>query len=302
MWTYEDQCEEFSSMAQTDNTSHLTHGYKNINMGIKKLETFIGMPPAQEEYTFTTEANVFSYPLPSRFIKLTELYVTVSSERHYAKPVYNESTWGIYHQRPGAVTSDMLSRVFPRPELKKFEIYPTPSVGTYTGTMIYEAHSKDLTANDYTTGNITTLANLGTAVTGSSTVWTSAMAGRYMRLTDDGDWLKIQSVTDNTHLTLLQPYQGTAISAGTATYTIGEICRLPEGTHDLPVSFALWKHFLGNQHDAEQAKKYEKIWKDGAVEAKATFGSRFSSGVIQSQRMRNRQKDINNYPDLSGLE
>ena len=93
--------------------------------------------------------------------------------------------------------------------------------------------------SEYTTGTITTLANAGTAVTGSSSDFDGFITDTtnydyYFRIDGDGTgaaskWYKIASVTDDTHLTLSDAYGGTAISAGTSTYTISMASRLPPG-------------------------------------------------------------------------
>lgn len=300
MWSFNDQYSEFQSLAQDEDATHLTLAKKNINMGNKKLEVSLGMPPMTEERTYSTLTSTNSYPLPERFINMDQLYSTVSSQRYYATPVYNEDTWRKFMIRPNAVISNLLTHVFTRPGLQTFEIFPIASTAGNTMTMIYNAFSKDLTADNYTTGTITTLANGGTAVTGSGTTFTAEMVGRWLK-TDDGNWYKISAYTSATAITLLMPYQGTAISAGSATYTIGEIPRTPEGTHDLAVFYALWLHFLGVRRDAEMAKYYKRLWDEGVSWAKEEFGSRYSSAVIPSQRrlMQSGLRDPNNYPDLS---
>lgn len=298
MWSFQDMYEQFQDQAQDDITAHLTLGKKNINLGIKKVEVELGMPPMEEERTIATTTSA-SYALPERFVKLIELYVTVSSTRYYLKPVYDDETWGLFKQQ--ATTGDILTHVFVRPGLHTFEVFPTPVTAGNTMTMIYNSFTKDLSADDYTTGIITTLANGGTAVTGSGTTFTAAMVGRWFK-TDDGERYRISGYTSATAITLQMPYQGTAISAGTSNFTIGELPRIPEGTHDIPVNFALWKHFEGVRRDPDMAKYYKGLFDEGVRWAKAAFGGRYASAVIPSQRyLRNRGlRNPNDYPDLSG--
>lgn len=68
----------------------------------------------------------------------------------------------------------------------------------------------------YTTGTATFTLDSRT-VTGSGTVWTSAMKGRKI-LGPDGAYYKIASVTNGTTLIVTQPYQGTTTSG--ASYQI----------------------------------------------------------------------------------
>jgi hypothetical protein len=96
--------------------------------------------------------------------------------------------------------------------------------------------------SEYTTGYITTLANAGTAVTGSGTdfdgfVTSTTDYDYYLRIDPDGTssaskWYKVSSAASDTALTLSDAYAGTAISGGTSTtgaYTISMISKLPAG-------------------------------------------------------------------------
>lgn len=92
----------------------------------------------------------------------------------------------------------------------------------------------DYTIADYTTGTISDATNGSKTITGSGTSWTSAMIGRYFMIattTGDGVWYKITAVASTTSLTLEQPYNGTSIAAGSASYTIRKIF------YDLPYDY-----------------------------------------------------------------
>lgn len=297
MLSFQKQYELFQTLAQDQDATHLTLAKQSINLGDRHLATSIGLPPMEEERTYLTTTSA-SYVLPERFIKLIELYVTIGSYRYYADPVYDHGTWGMYKKQ--TVSGDQLTKVFIRSGLKTFEVYPTPSTAGNTMTMIYESFSKDLTAADYTTGTITTLANGGTAVTGSGTTFTAAMVGRWFK-TDDGNWYKISGYTSATAITLQMAYQGTAIAAGSSTFTIGEVTRLPEATHELPVYYALWQHFQGIRRDKDMAAYYKSLWDEGTKWAKSEYGSQFASAVIPSQRSQRRRamKDPNDYPIIT---
>lgn len=64
--------------------------------------------------------------------------------------------------------------------------------------------------DSYTTGTVT-ISPGDTEVVGGSTVWTSAMVGRYIFL--GGFWYEITARTDNTHITIGSAYTGVALSA-----------------------------------------------------------------------------------------
>lgn len=145
---------------------------------------------------------------------------------------------------------------------------------------------RDINIADYTAGTVSAVAANGTTVTGSGTTWTTSMAGRYIRITEsdtankgDGYWYEIASVASATSLTLKKPYQGTAIVAGAAAYTIGAITYEPEQWQMAPIYRALaqWWDFKENEL---LAKKYWMLY-DGGFER----GDRNSPGGMIAQML-----------------
>lgn len=156
----------------------------------------------------------------------------------------------------------------------KLYIQPVPNTTGNRVILHGRIKIRDLSIADYTTGSVVSVANGGTAVVGTGTTWATSMAGRYIRITDsdtankgDNYWYEIASVADTTHLTLKKPYQGTAISAGTAAYTIGQITYEPEAYQMATLYRALWQFFLINDptHPARW-KAYAMLY-DGGQEA-----------------------------------
>lgn len=290
MWSFQDQSTQFQDMAQSQNTEHLVIGKRNINMGQKILETELGYPP-EEDYRDITTTTSDIYNLPENFIRAIGLYVTSGTTRYVAEEVYSEDAWQLFKTRTTGNTSDYLTHFFVRQST--FEISPTPVTAGNTMRLRYEALSRDLQNLDYSTGTITTLAALGTAVTASGSTFTAGMVGRYFKINDDGQWYKISAFTDTTHITLATPYQGTAISAGSSSYTIGEMPRTPAATHIIPVYFALWKHFEGVRRDPKMGAYYKTLFEQNMKWAKSTYSNRFSDGVIPSQRHLRRRAMLN---------
>lgn len=84
----------------------------------------------------------------------------------------------------------------------------------------------------YDTGTITTLAALDTAVTFSGTALDADFIGRHLRIGSEQRDYEIKAVGSTTTCTLKEPYEGTAISAGSSAYTIvKKIYRLPADVH-----------------------------------------------------------------------
>lgn len=273
------QCQDLASDTTSDS---LVFFKRNLNLGLAKLQSELGAYYTEETRTDTTIASTNSYQTPENFVRLKSLYITVGGIQYPLEEVFDESLWRQLQSSATSSTSDIPQKVFIRRET--YEIYPTPTSSSNTITMIYESGGSELTADDYTTGTITTLANGGVAVTGSGTTFTSAMAGRYLKVNSDGGWYKIASFGTTTTLTLSKKYQGIAIAAGSETYVIGQMPNTPPSTHILPVYYSLWQYYKGPKQDSTMADSYKQDWEEGLKQAKATYGRRYSTRVIPSQR------------------
>lgn len=283
-------------LSQDTNSDAKTFFQTNYNIGQHILETELGSFFTEETFTDLTEASVYSYPLPDRYIRLKIGYVTVSSVRYPMEEIFDEDEWQALQASQTSQTSNIPQYIFIRKD--RFEIYPTPTSAGNTITLISEAGGKDLSADDYTTGTITTLANGGTAVTASGSTFTAAMAGRYFKITAYPVWIKIASFGTTTTLTLDRPYSGTAIAAGTSAYTIGEMPITPESTHHIPCWYALMNYYQGFKQNEEKAKYYSGKYEADLKRAKTTYSKRYSSNYIPGNR---RKKIINPNMYPSGL-
>src|SRR3990167_7992465 len=122
-----------------------------------------------------------------------------------------------------------------------------------------------MTADDYTTGTITTWTNGDDDITGGSTVWTAAMVGRYIRITSDGIWYEIESRSANTAIVTVKNFLGTSIAAGSEAYTIGEMPEIPEGYEDLLLYRPLALYNMAPQREGALADRYWMMY-DGGFE------------------------------------
>lgn len=114
--------------------------------------------------------------------------------------------------------------------------------------------------------------NGGSLVVGGSTVWTADMVGRYVQITEttaanggDGFWYQIGYYYNATQIGLVKPYEGTAISAGTAAYTIGQCSFIPEA-YDIGICYRAAALYWQNNGDLVRAKTYWLQY-DGGNEA-----------------------------------
>jgi len=293
MLSFQSQYELCQDLAQDTNTDATTFFKTNINIGQHLLESELGSFYTEEEFTDLTEASVSSYPTPDQFVRLKIAYVTVGSVRYVMEEIFDEDEWQMLKSSQASQTSNIAQYIIVRRD--RFEIYPTPTSASNTITLRAEAGSKDLQFDDYTTGTITTLANGGVAVTGSSTTFTAAMAGRYFKINASPAWIKIASFGSTTTLTLDKPYSGTSIAAGTSTFTIGEMPRTPESTHQVPVWYALREYYAGFKQNEAKAKYYDTKYEFDLKRAKNTYSKRYSTNYIPGNRQR-RLVNPNHYP------
>jgi hypothetical protein len=129
---------------------------------------------------------------------------------------------------------------------------------------------------------------------GNAPTWTSAMVGRYLKITGDGDWYEIADIPTATTMTLAREYAGEAIVAGTTAYTIGEMSLLPEDSQDLPLQFAMWMYYR-TKKDLQSANDYKASWLEGLQELRGA-SNLTTSGLIGEEVV---IVDPNSNPTLS---
>jgi hypothetical protein len=115
-------------------------------------------------------------------------------------------------------------------------------------------------------------ASGGSIVTGSGTTFTADMVGRYIQITNttaanggDGFWYRIGYYYSATVIGLDKQYEGLAISAGSATYTIGQCSAIPEA-YDVGIVYRATALWWDNNGDLARGKSYWLKY-DGGNEA-----------------------------------
>lgn len=262
MLSYSNSLSLYQKLTNNSETANTTFFNLIFN---EKLRTLLGDRPwsfLERTRTGTTTTLVQSYYLPADCKKLINVYITSGTQNYIPREVPNRKFWDNLNSTTTQYADDVQWFIIIN---NKIYFYPIPATSGLTITYVYITKQKDLSIADYTTGTITSIANAGVAVVGSSTVWTAKMAGRFIRFTDsdtantgDGEWYEILSVGSGTTLTLLTPYNGTSIVAGTAAYSIGQVSLLPETYHSIPVYEAVadyWaKESNGNLSQFYQGK------------------------------------------------
>lgn len=275
MFTYTKYLNQYKGW--TDNSSgNETDGKEFINDSIRTVCNLQGGKLRFLEATkeMATVADQASYLIPAGFRKIIDLSIYSgagsSSDTIYTpEMVFDPTKWtAIKQARYGSSSTPYFTYV----ENNKFYVEPIPSV---TGNLILlrgRVNVPDLGITDYTTGTITGATNADNTVTGSGTVWTADMVGRYINIPQttadgggDGLWYEIGSVTSNTELELLQPYEGTTFAAGSASYTIGQVPPIPEAYQIAPLYRACALYW----EDKNKVEKAKRFWLryDGGNEA-----------------------------------
>lgn len=297
--TWQEQYELWEQLCSDDDATNLAMGKTLIRQGNAKLQAILGRYWNETERNFTTKTDAISgtsyqgYRLPENFRTLSDFYVTVGTTQYRADLIQDYELWRQINATTTQSTSDYVEFVFIMND--RILLWPIPS-SACTATIIYRTIDKQLVNDNYTTGTITTLTNGASAVTASGSTFTSAMVGRYFKIDSDGGWYKISAFGTTTTLTLAEEYQGVSIAAGTETYTIGEMPNLPPDTHDLPVYYAVWRWALFRK-DVQLAREYERMWKEGVIEARKNWSNRDSSNIIHDKSYLKRGGMWNpNYP------
>ena len=305
MLSFQDQYTLGQQYCNDESTDTLAFLKQHINIGVHLIQDALGSFYTEQTRTDTTDDNVDTYETPDDYIRMKDFYITgADSVRHHIlaqNEVKDENTWQELKAYPN--TADFPTHIFFRKDT--YELYPTPATAGYTMTLRYEAYGNDLSAADYTTGTILTLASAGIAVTGTnSPAWTTVLEGRYFKINAFPRWYKISDVASVTGLTLQKKYQGTAIAAGSEAYTIGEMANIPATLHVLPVYFATGSYFAGPKVDTGKSEEYMARFMGtgvyvgtGLTAAKERWGHRSASKVIKGSRRLSRGQGIRN-PNL----
>lgn len=293
---------QFSQYTGQTASAVLTQADVWLNDGVRFALGTHDWPFLEKTATKASVASQQAYQLPYDYGKLISVITTIGSTQYVPMEAPNRNFWNVLNMNT-SITSDI--PVYYYLFGKTISFYPAPAstAGTYTFT--YKKTVVDLSIADYTTGTVVSVANGGTAVVGSGTTWAVSMAGRFMQITasntankGDGAWYEIASSASTTSLTLTAPYGGTAISAGSAAYTIGQVSVLPENYQQLPVWYAVAEYWASQREMAREAQ-YRQKFDLGCAQMLAEYGEKSESPVIDYGQRR-RITNPNLYPNNLG--
>jgi hypothetical protein len=282
MLGYTDAITLFKTLTNNTSTANVTFGDTMLNEGVRLMLGALPWPFLETTSTASTVAGQQTYTIPN-VDRLNDVYIQVGTYKYVPTQVTSNSEWNLLNN-PTGVQSDAVSHYFI--EGNEIQFWPVPASSSNTITYSYQQKIRDYNVADYTTGNISAVANGGTTVTGSGTSWTAGMVGKYLRITasnsanvGDGLWYKISAVGSTTSLTLDTPYTGTAITAGSAAYKIVDAPIIPEKYQLGPVYYATSEYFRKTGEDGK-ADRYANQFAELMNQMKNEEGTKTDSVVI----------------------
>lgn len=271
-------------ISKNTDATQLTKFKRDINIGYHLALSKIGRWFLNEtdSTTLDTVDGTQYYDLPSHYLRMQSVTVTVSDQDYVLQEVRSQSDWNELNALQ-TTESDIATHFFIRANAGRFQLglFPIPSTDDYDITMVFERREKDLSADDYDTGTVT-VTNGDATVTGAGTTFTVLMQGRMFKSADQ-EWYRIATFTDATHFELATPYEGT--TATTQTYTIADVGLLPEGYQMIPYNYALMMWF-SQQKDPQQIALYKNLFDEGIRDLQSAWGARTGSSVIRSRSRR----------------
>ena len=172
MLTYTKQRNTFGNLANVSDSTTLSIADDLINDRTRFIVSARPWWFLEKAFTMTTVASTQFYALPGQVDRIiSSPYVTVGSVNYTPREAPSREFW------------DNLNLVTYSSQIPEWwyqygttlGFFPTPSASSNTITVNAKQKVIDLSLADYTTGTITTIANGGTADTGSGTSWNASM-------------------------------------------------------------------------------------------------------------------------------
>lgn len=276
MLTFTDQQNIAQEISGLTDATNVTKFKRDINTGGTLFMASLGRDYNEKRRTTDSVAAQQFYQYPEDAVRVHEvIYHSTTTFNPPLIQVADENTWAYMNQ---TAIQGMPTHYFVR-GFDEIGLYPTPSSSVTDGIEIrFEPKHVLLTDADYTTGTLT-VTNGSTTITGSGTVFTANMAGRWLQVTDgtDGNWYRIASYSSATSLTLDNYYQG--ISGSGRTYRIGQVMDLPEEYQEAPVDYAMYRHFV-SKGDLKTGSEFKAMFDNAKERATSQYAQKTSNNVI----------------------
>lgn len=233
-----------------------------------------------------TIAQTQFYNLPPQIKKLINVTISIGSVLWQPKECATRADWDALNVQTFYNDFPLYYFIYNG----QLGIWPTPGSNGNPIVMNYKTRIVDLSVpdvTDVTSAHTVSITTNTTTVTASAATFNKWMASQWIRIpfnaTDDtknGDnqWYQIASVTDSSHLVLMNPYSGATIAA--AAFTIGQTSILPEDYQDLPLYRMGVIYYTTRFPDATRAQLYQKLYDDGEERLNQEFGSKTINVVL----------------------
>lgn len=247
---------------------------REINNAIQELfQTIRNYKTISTPRTMSTVANQVYYHYPPGLLNIESVTMTIGDVVYPLKPVNSQGQWDNWQQLD-ITSSDVPQFYFPRQY--DFGIYPTPA-DVKTVTIVGNYLPRRISASDHIVGTASITQN-SAALTGTDSLWTSDMVGRWFCQTDSsglsvGEWYRITSYTSATSLTLETVFEESSLTD--STYVIGQSPEIPEELHQFIPFRAAANYIATSRRNAVKAQPLLNYYYTGDY----SNGNR--NGVIQ---------------------
>ncbi len=252
----------FGTLSQVNTTQNLSLGDQLIN----DSQRYLLQKYWQNEtsYTDSTVANQQGYNLPPNYSKLKDVTITIGQQKFTPNEILTRQEWDLINQIPQ--TADIPQYYFIYGGQMNF--YPIPSSNGNTITYNYKMRVVDLSIADTSAGTVSVTQDSST-ITGVGTGWQPTVSNdelRWIRIDfpkGDYQWYKVASVDSATQITLMMPYQGETVSAG--SYTLGQMPLLLEDFQDLLLYRPLYIYYSSINKDPIKASNFKALYDEGVA-------------------------------------
>lgn len=221
--------------------------------------------------TAISSVGVQFYSIPANVSKAKDFTISIGQLKYLPVEIQSRREWDLVNFLP--YTSDIPNYFFIYNG--QVGIFPIPST---TGNIIqinFKERVPDLSFADYSTGNITSAAVGATAITGTTTAWSTT--GKFPLNVDvsyfnlmlridppfgDGIWYPISQFNSDTTLILGLPIINAPNITAASTYTIGQMPLLDEDFADMIVYRALMTYFSTIDNDPTKFKAMEALYQE----------------------------------------
>lgn len=272
-----DLCVDPTTSSTTSVSDTATFLARNINSTIQYLFSLIKNYKTQPlPRTFSTVIDQQFYHYPPGFLSFESATIAIGTMQKPLKIISSQATWDKFNEIP--LSGDFPEYIFPRQS--DFGIWPTPSV-VRTGTVVGNYLPQRISVGDASDGTVVVAQNSQT-ITGTSTLFTADMVGRWFSQTDStrlmiGNPYRISGFTSTTEVTLESYFEEASLSG--STYVIFQSPEVPEELHEFIPYRAAASYYRGPRRDTERAQEYMNYFYTGD-DANPNRGGGIKGGVL----------------------